>query len=139
MILFPIHLTFIVGLCKFLYDKHKSSMIFGVLSALLLPKETPHKLSKAERTASRTLVMKYTCKSQEYELILPARTRPLGWSKALATMSDDTEKDVTELVAAKAGPYRDFFGLSLKSSQIIRGSKEIRLFDSKENLVVLFK
>lgn len=128
--LLPFHFAFAVGLAKYFWDTHKSSMIFGVLSALLLPKETKSELSKAERTGAKTIQFQYIYRGATYEMVLPIRSKPLGWEKCIADISTSDGyvqvQDVTEMVTRKAGISRDFYGVKLHAGQIVRGAKELR-------------
>lgn len=138
--LIPFHIAFAVGLGKYFWDTHRSSMIFGLLSAILLPKETKHELSKAERTGSKTIQMMYTHRDTTFELILPVRSKPLGWVRCIADISK-TEgyaeiKDVTEIVLRKAGISKDFYGAKLHAGQIVRGAVELRFLDKNDKLLM---
>lgn len=136
MSLIAFHALFAVGLAKYFWDKHRSSMIFGVLSALLLPKEVKHELSKAERTGSKTIQLMYTHRDITYEMILPVRSKPMGWVKCIATMSDSTSRDVTEIVLRKSGISKDFYGAKLHAGQVIRGASALN-FQDKSGKIIL--
>lgn len=132
-------MLFAVGLAKYFWDRNKSSMIVGVLSALLVPKTPPGKHSKAERTASRTLVMPYQYRDSQYELILPTRSKPLGWVSCRAIMSDGSTVDVSEMVEAKAGPFRDFYGMNFTASQIVRGASRLIFLHETGRVLLTFE
>ena len=126
------HISFAVGLAKYLWNVHQSSMIFGVLSALLLPKEVKHELSKAERSGNKTIHMEYIYRGVTYELVLPISSKPKGWVKCIATIpgreSDPSLTDVTDIVLRKSGPMKDFYGATLHAGQIIRGATELQFY-----------
>jgi hypothetical protein len=134
-----LELAFAVGLGKYFWDRNKSSMIVGVLSTLLLPKESPHKHSKAERTASRTLVMPYIYRDSQYEMILPTRSKPLGWTHCWARMSNGSVKEVSEIVSPKSGPFRDFYGMKFTASQLVRGATQLTFFHESGKELLRFE
>jgi hypothetical protein len=134
-----IELAFCAGLAKYIWDHHKSSMVVGLLSALLVPKNDPGKHSKATRTASNTLLLPYTFAGEDLELLLPVRKRRLGWTVCLAHMGDGDKRDVTEHVKPRAGPYGDFFGIKLSAGQICRGATALYFMNEKGELVLSFE
>uniref|UniRef100_A0A6C0CGP2 Uncharacterized protein n=1 Tax=viral metagenome TaxID=1070528 RepID=A0A6C0CGP2_9ZZZZ len=131
-----VEIAFCIGLGKYFWDRHKSSMVVGLLSALLVPKTDPGKHSKATRTASNTLLISYTYGSETHELVLPVRKRPLKWTSCVADMGGDVRQDVTELVKPRAGPYGDFFGIKLSAGQICRGASALYFMDAKGDLIL---
>lgn len=122
------HVAFAVGLFKYFWNAHQSSMIFGVLSALLLPKEVKHELSKAERTGAKTIQMNYLYRDATYELILPISSKPKAWVRCIAVIPDHDNMDVTDIVLRKSGPMKDFYGVPLHAGQIIRGATELQFY-----------
>jgi hypothetical protein len=133
-----LELLFCVGLGKFFWDQHKSSAIVGILSALLVPKADPSKHSKATRTASNTLVLDYLYDGQVHELVLPARRKKLHWAKCMSISEDGMATDVTNFVRSRAGPFGDFFGLTLESHQVCRGSTRLEVWNAQGELVLVF-
>lgn len=136
---FLLDLAFAIGLAKYFWERNKSSMLVGVLSALLVPKESPSKHSKAERTASRTLVMPYLYRDSQYELILPTRSKALGWEKCYATMIDGKVIEVSHMIESKSGPFRDFYGLKLTASQLVRGATNLVFVHSTGRVLLEFQ
>lgn len=134
-----LELVFAVGLAKYFWDKNKSSMVVGILSSLLVPKESPDKHSKAERTASRTLVMPYSYRNETYELVLPTRSKPLGWISCQALMNDGSLREVSEVVESKSGPFRDFYGIKFSASQLVRGSKKLTFIHESGKVLLTFE
>jgi len=122
------------GLAKRYYNHNKSSMVFGLLSAILLPKENANGVSKAERTASKTITLPYSYNGKSYTLILPVRSKPLGWSICMATFADG-ERDVTSIVEEKAGIDKNFYGATLTPGQIVRGAGKLLFYTDKGTLV----
>jgi hypothetical protein len=134
-----IELAFCIGLGKYIWDRHKSSMVVGLLSALLVPKADPGKYSKATRTASNTLMINFTYQDEHHELLLPVRKKKLAWTKCSARMGDSEERDVTEHVRPRAGPFGDFFGVKLTAGQICRGAKSLYFTNEKGELILAFE
>lgn len=131
-----VELIFCVGLGKFIWDRNKSSMVVGLLSALLVPKADPGRHSKATRTASNTLILNYTYGNEEHELVLPVRKRRIAWTQCLADMGGDVNQDVTNHVAKRCGPYGDFFGLKLTPGQICRGARKLTFINEKNTILL---
>ena len=129
--IFIFYFLFLVGLGKRTWARNRSSIIIKGLEAMLTPK-TVVNLSKAQRTASRTVLIKYTHQETEYEVVLPMRRRPLGWDRCVATMKDDSEQDITKDVLSRAGPHKDFFGAKLRAGQIYRNAKELKFYSPKK-------
>lgn len=124
-------LLFLIALARRTWRLHKNSIIIRGIEAALAPKTQVVTLSRAERTASKTVIMEYQHKDQTYELILPARRRALGWTHCYATMHDGKIEDVTLEVIKKAGPMKDFFGVQLKPGQVYRGAVKLEFQDPK--------
>ena len=129
---------FLIGLAKRTWSRNKSSIIIKGLEAMLVSKKTEIiTLSRAQRTASKTILIKYTHQEQEYEVILPMRRRPLGWTFCKATMKDGTVCDITAEIKEKAGPHKDFFGVTLKPGQIHRNAIKLEFMSPKKAKPVL--
>lgn len=69
--------------------------------------------------------MPYLYRDSQYELILPIRSKPLGWISCQAQMSDGSVKEVAEIVEPKSGPFRDFYGIKFTASQLVRGASRL--------------
>lgn len=131
-----IEIAFCIGLGKYFWDRHRSSMVVGLLSALLVPKVDPGKHSKATRTASNTLLLNYTYEGETYEATLPVRKKRLNWTTCVADLGNDKLIDVTDHVKPRAGPFGDFFGIQLKAGQICRGANKLS-FSNAKGVVIL--
>ena len=120
-------LLFLVALGHKYWRKHRTDLVIRLIANAFTPKNTSNNdgLSQATRTASKSILMKYKYKGVTYEMVLPVRSRPLGWSVCTATMYDGSEKDVTESVAERAGPMKDFYGAKLRAQQVYRGANKL--------------
>lgn len=117
-------LLFLAVIARRYYYKHRTNLIIQLLEQALVPKTT-NKLSRATRTASKTVIIEYTHKEETYEVILPIRSRALGWTQCTATMTTGEVRDVTADVMSKAGPMKDFYGVKLKPAQVYRGASKL--------------
>ena len=128
------HFAFIalvmVALGKKYWRRNKNNLMFKMLAAFLAPKQKVE-LSKATRTASKTVLMQYQHKDQTYDLILPIRSRPMGWTHCRATMQNGEIKEVAAEVLSKSGPMKDFFGIKLKPHQVYRGAVKLDFHNPK--------
>lgn len=132
-----IELAFCVGLAKYIWDRHKSSMVVGLLSALLVPKVDPGKHSKATRTASNTLILQYTYANETHELLLPVRKKRLVWTECWADLTgEERRQNVTDHVKPRSGPFGDFFGIKLSPGQICRGATTLYFMNDKGDIIM---
>lgn len=127
---------FAVGLAYRWWKANNSNLIVKGIEAVIssqfsrLSTNDSDGLSKATRTASRTMIMDYSYKGSKYELTLPARSRAIGWQKCIAYV-EGNPVDVTEIALRKAGPLKDFFGMheKLKPHQIYRNADKLVFID----------
>lgn len=131
-----IEAIFMAGLAKYFWDQNRSTIVVGVLSALFASKGPQYQCSKAERTASKTLILTYIHNDSEYQLHLPVRGRPLKWKTCMAYSDNGEIEDVSDFIRPIAGPFGDFFGLKLAPGQIVRGAQQLRFYGEKDNLVL---
>lgn len=123
-----------------IFKQSKYSFLMHLLSRMLVSSEKDEKasLSVISRSASKSYLLKCKdSKENEYEIVLPLRRKPLVWDKCMATLANNEQKDVTKAVIYRAGPGKDFFGLSaqLKPHQIVTGSVKLQFFNG-ENVVL---
>ena len=130
--------TFLVGLGYREYKKRKDDFIFKAVIALMTPKKSEEVsiISKAKRTASKTLIVKYQYSDTEYELILPVTRKKQKWVKCMAVMKDGEVLDHTDLVKSKAGPYGNFYGMKLLPNQIIRGATKLHFLGQNHETIM---
>jgi len=137
---YVIHTLFGLTLLYQQWRKHRNDFIVKAVTAMLIPKKAaPSELDfvKAQRTASKTIVMRYEYQNQHYELVLPTSKRRKPWTKCYATMQDGSVRDVTDLVAPRSGPHGDFFGLKLKPEQVVRGATKFLFYDKNDRTVTI--
>lgn len=122
---------------KILWDKYKTSMIITILSTIMFSREKPQKLSKAERTISKTMLIPYEYNGVEYEMVVPVKVKKAKkvWHYCIANLSDGTEIDVTVEVKPKSGPYGDFFGIGIKASHLITDAETIHFYTEEHKKV----
>lgn len=125
------HLFTFAGIMKILWEKYKSSVVIGILSAMLLPKEQPPSVSKAERTISKTMLIPYHYNGDEYTIMVPVKSRKTRWDFCIAHLDNGETVDVTTEVRPYAGPNGDFLSMKLKPYQLVRDAKTIHFYRVK--------
>ena len=133
MNLFIFHVATLAGIGNILWNKYKSHMVVSILSMMLLPKEQPPSISKAERTISNTMLIPYHYNDKEYTMVVPIKKtkRKLNWSVSIAHLDNGEKIDVTNELKPMAGPNGDFMSMKLDPHQLVRGAKTIHFYQMK--------
>jgi len=131
MVLF--HLVFLVGLAKFFWDTYKSSLIAKIVMNFLFPPSTMTESScKAVKQISGVYHVPYVLRNKPYTFVVPkTASKRSKWDTAKATMENQSEVDVTELVLPYAGPKRNFFGIQYSAKDLIRGADRILFYEER--------
>lgn len=123
-------LLFLVGLCKFFWDKYKSSMFVMVVNNLLASKfgPTPEGISKGTKDISGAYHIDYTINGTKYALVIPPQKRKVKWNKATAEVEDGVIVEITDLVKPYAGPHGNFMNFDYHPHHLHRNAKTITIY-----------